>query len=41
MLASALRLWIHHRTMPVGPVGQPVAELPNADVDRYLDVGAA
>ena len=41
MLASALRLWIHHRTMPIGPVDQPVRRLPSVDGDRYLDVGAA
>jgi glycosyltransferase involved in cell wall biosynthesis len=41
MLASALRLWIHHRTMPVGPVAQPMPHLPITDADQYLDAGAA
>ena len=41
MLASALRLWIHHRTMPVGPVDPPVRRLPTVGDERYLDVGAA
>ncbi len=41
MLASALRLWIHHRTMPVGPVTEPTLQFPSTDADRNLDVGAA
>jgi dolichol-phosphate mannosyltransferase len=41
MLASALRLWIHHRTMPIGPVDQPVRRLPSVDGDQYPDVDAA
>jgi glycosyltransferase involved in cell wall biosynthesis len=41
MLASALRLWIHHRTMPVGPQAQPVRHLRTIDADQYRDVGAA
>jgi hypothetical protein len=50
MLKSALRLWIHHRTMPVGPAsGAPVrgarTVLDAAPVDagssRRLDVDAA
>ena len=50
MLKSALRLWIHHRTMPVGPAsGAPVrgtgAVLEAAPTDAgslgHLDVDAA
>ena len=41
MLASAVRLWIHHRTMPVSLDAPRVHRLPLADDGRYLDVGAA
>jgi hypothetical protein len=47
MLKSALRLWIHHRTMPVGPAsGAPVRgaetvrDVAPDDLGR-LDVDAA
>jgi glycosyltransferase involved in cell wall biosynthesis len=41
MLASALRLWIHHRTMPVDPGRPLVRQLPTVGEDRLLDAGAA
>jgi glycosyltransferase involved in cell wall biosynthesis len=41
MLASALRLWVHHRTMPVDTGLAPVRRLPAAADDLHCRVGAA
>jgi hypothetical protein len=41
MLASALRLWIHHRTMPVHAERQPAGRHAVTDERQYLDAGAA
>jgi glycosyltransferase involved in cell wall biosynthesis len=41
MLASALRLWVHHHTMPVDTAARPERREPAAGVGNLPDAGAA